>query len=330
VAKRLGFEVVLDPRTAGDPMLAALTAADTLDGAIARSPLDISPPTDDRPFFFHTVPLGRALRFAATDQGNVSFNIAAVLVLVGGVAVAVGFTGASLAGLAAIRRRHPDDGAVQASDAIFFAAIGLGYVLVEISELERLTMFLGHPTLGLVVVLFGLLLSSGAGSFAVGRWPLAGPRAARAAPLLIIPAVLLASGALTTAVLPALWRLETSWRILIALALLAPIGLVMGTAFPRGLELAKAKAPAATPWLWAINGAASVLGSLAAVLVSISAGISAAFWSGTAAYVLAAAAGLRMAGPVSSGPGISSPLVAKPPSRLPTARWRRPRAAGRP
>ncbi len=302
VATRLGFEVVLDPHASTDPTLAALTAPDTLAGAVARSPLDISPPTDDRPFFFHTVPLARALRFTTMDQGNVSFNIAAVLVLVGGLAVAAGFTAACLAGVVAVRRRHPEDGAIRASDAIFFAAIGLGYILVEISQLQRLTVFLGHPTLGLVVVLFALLLSSGVGSFAVGRWSVAGCRATRAAPLLIIPAVLLAFGALTPAVIAPLWGLETPWRILIAVALLTPIGLVMGMAFPRGLDLVRPRVPAATPWLWAINGAASVLGSLAAVLVSISAGVSAAFWSGTAAYLLAAAAGLRMAGPVSDRP----------------------------
>ncbi len=301
VATRLGFEVALDPHTIIDRTLAALSAPDTLAGAIAASPLDISPPTDDRPFFFHTVPLGRALRLAATDQGNVSFNIAAVLVLVGGLVVAAGLTAAGLAGVVAVRRQHPEDGGVRASDAIFFAAIGLGYILVEISQLQRLTVFLGHPTLGLVVVLFALLLSSGAGSFAVSRRSGAGSRAARVAPLVIIPAVILAFGALTPAVIAPLQGLETPWRIVIAIALLAPIGVVMGMAFPWGLELVRLRAPGATPWLWALNGAASVLGSLGAILVSISVGVSAAFWSGAAAYLVAAAAGVRMAGPISDG-----------------------------
>jgi hypothetical protein len=118
----------------------------------------------------------------------------------------------------------------------------------------------------------------------------------------VIPVVLLAFGALTPIAIPSLWALSTPWRILIALALLAPIGFAMGMAFPRGLELVRPRAPAGTPWLWAVNGVASVLGSLAAVLVSISAGISAAFWSGTAAYVIAAAAGVRMAGRISARP----------------------------
>jgi hypothetical protein len=295
VVTRLGFDVLLDPRTSADPVLAALASPDTLADAVAHSPLDISPPTDDRPFFFHTVPLERALRFAAVDQGNVSFNIAAVLVLVGGFAVTAGFSIACVAGVIAVRRRHPTQGAITAADAIFFAAIGLGYILVEVSQLERLTVVLGHPTLGLVVVLFALLLSSGIGSFAVGRWPM-GSGVARAAPIMLAPLVLFVFGVLTPKAIPSIWPLATAWRIAIAVAVLTPIGFAMGMVFPRGLEMVRARAPAATPWLWAINGATSVLGSLAAVLVSISAGISTAFWSGAVAYVVAAAAALWMAG----------------------------------
>src|SRR5207249_9135723 len=123
------------------------------------------------------------------------------LVLVGGFALTAGLTIACLAGVIAVRRRHPEHGAITVADAIFFAAIGLGYILVEISQLERLTVVLGHPTLGLVVVLFALLLSSGAGSFAVSRRSGAGSRPARVAPLVIIPAVILAFGALTPAVI---------------------------------------------------------------------------------------------------------------------------------
>ena len=303
VATRLGFDVLLDPRTSADPVLTAIASPETLAAAVARSPLDISPPIDDRPFFFHTVPVGRALRFAAIDQGNVSFNTTAVLVLTVGFAVTAGLAIACVAGVLAVRRRHPVEGAITIADAIFFAAVGLGYILVEVSQLERLTVVLGHPTLGLVVVLFALLLSSGLGSFAVGRWPMGASRIARAAPVILTPLMLFVFGALTPNAIPALWPLTTAWRIAIAVAMLAPIGFAMGMVFPRGLEIARSRAPAATPWLWAINGVTSVLGSLAAVLVSISAGISMAFWSGAVAYMVAATAVFWMAGPSSRAAG---------------------------
>jgi hypothetical protein len=89
--------------------------------------------------------------------------------------------------------------------------------------------------------------------------------------------------------------LPTPLRILLAVAILTPIGLAMGTAFPRGLQLATRRTSAGAPWLWAVNGAASELASLLAVVVSITVGVSATFWLGVAMYVVAAALGLRIA-----------------------------------
>jgi hypothetical protein len=294
LAGRLGFEVALEPGGGADPGLAALTDARTLDDAIAASPLDISPPTDDRPFFFHTVPLGRALRLALVDQANVSFNVAAIVVLVGALAVVGGLIAAALL-VTVARRRRAGASLAPASHVLFFAAIGLGYILIEMALLHRLTVFLGHPTYGLVVVLFALLLSSGAGSLAVRRLPATNASWGPLAPVLALPVVLAVLGLLALPVTAAARGLETPLRIAVATGLLAPMGFVMGTAFPRGLQLVTRARPASGPWLWAINGAASVLGSLAAVVVSISAGVSATFWCGVAAYLLAAGAALRLA-----------------------------------
>jgi hypothetical protein len=166
-AARLGFELVLDPTGSTDPVLQALTAPESFTAALAASPFDISAPTDDRPFFFHTVPLATALRLAPVDQGNVSFNAAAVIVLVGALGVVAVPAGACFV-LPLLTGRT---GTVGMWPGGFFAAIGLGYILVELSQLQRLSVFLGHPTHGLVVVLFALLLASGAGSFAVRRPP---------------------------------------------------------------------------------------------------------------------------------------------------------------
>ncbi len=294
-AARLGFELVLDPAGSTDPVLQALTDPESFAAAVAASPLDIAAPTDDRPFFFHMVPLGRALRLAPVDQGNVSFNAAAVIVLVGALGVVALVTGACFA-LPLLRgRAAPGEVAARAWPGVFFAAIGLGYILVEISQLQRLSVFLGHPTHGLVVVLFALLLSSGAGSFAVRRPPGAPGLLAGARPLVALPAVLALFGAVTPALVAHGRGLPTPFRILLALAILTPIGFAMGTAFPRGLQLATRRTSVGAPWLWAVNGAASVLGSLLAVVVSISVGVSVTLWLGVAMYVGAAALGLRMA-----------------------------------
>ena len=299
VASRLGFEIALDPYEATDARLRDLSIPETFARAVAASPLDISPPTDDRPFFFHTVPLARALRFRLTDQGNASFNVAAVIVLVGALGVVAAFTGACVLVGVTRRRAAPGDDRVRLArrgwDAMFFAAIGLGYILVEVSQLQRLSVFLGHPMHALVVVLFALLSASGAGSFWVRHEPAAGTRAPWVRPLLGVPLVLVLFGWLTPVVIVNLRGLETPWRIAAAIALLAPIGFAMGMPFPRGLQIATRQTSSGAPWLWAINGATSVLGSLIAVLVSISIGVSATFWTGVVAYGVAAAVSLRMA-----------------------------------
>jgi hypothetical protein len=295
-AEALQFEVVLDPGIASDPLLAALTDPATFARAVAASPLDISPPTDERPFFFHTAPLRAVFRPALAEQGNVSFNVAAVVVLVGALGLAAVVTGACVVVPLVTMRRAPAGGGVRPAEGLYFTAIGLGFILVEISQLQRLSVFLGHPTLGLVVALFTLLLASGAGSFAVRRGVGTASGVGAVRPLLLLPPVLVAFGLLTPPVVSGLRALPTPGRILVAAILLAPIGAAMGAAFPRGLDLATRRSTAGAPWLWAINGAASVFGSLLAVLVSISAGVSAAYWLGVAAYAVAAATGLRLAG----------------------------------
>jgi hypothetical protein len=168
---------------------------------------------------------------------------------------------------------------------LYFAAIGLGFMLIEISQLQRLTIFLGHPAYSLSVVLFSLLVSSGLGSLSTGRVP-AVPGAARRR-LVATIVLLLAFGFLTPLIAHQFEASATPTRIALAIAILCPVGFCMGMAFPLGMKLALQRAPQLAPWFWGINGAASVCASVLAVVIAIGAGISAAFWTGTACYVVA-------------------------------------------
>jgi predicted membrane-bound spermidine synthase len=170
---------------------------------------------------------------------------------------------------------------------VFFIAIGLGFMLIETSQMQRLIIALGHPTYALSVVLFGLLLSSGAGSYLTARVPDDEVRRAGARRLLLLLAVLVIFGAVTPAVVRATAAASTPMRIAAALALLFPIGIVMGMAFPLGMKLASVRAATLTPWLWGLNGAASVFASVLSVCIALTWSISAAFWTGCLAYVMA-------------------------------------------
>jgi predicted membrane-bound spermidine synthase len=164
----------------------------------------------------------------------------------------------------------------------FFASIGLGFMLIEISQMQRLIIFLGHPTYSLSVVLFALLVASGIGSYLSGWLP------ARGGMLFgLLLAVLTVFGGASGSVIGAFQDSTTPVRILAAVAILFPPGLLMGTAFPLGMRLAAARAPALTPWLWGVNGAMSVCASVLAVVIALSWGIAAAFWTGVGCYLLA-------------------------------------------
>ena len=171
----------------------------------------------------------------------------------------------------------------------YFLAIGAGFMMVEIAQMQRLMIYLGHPTYGLVVVLFTLLLSSGIGSGWSHRLdPVAGRGGMGC--LVILVFLLALCGVLTPAVLSASRWAVTPVRIAVAVALLSPPGFLMGTAFPLGLRRVSDVRGALTPWLWGCNGAASVFASVLAVALSMAWGISVTFWTGVACYAAAAAA----------------------------------------
>jgi len=99
--------------------------------------------------------------------------------------------------------------------------------------------------------------------------------------------VLVVFGALTPLTIRQYSAASTPLRIAVSVAILAPLGFFMGMAFPIGMARAMRERPALTPWLWGINGAASVCASVLAVVIALGAGISAAFWVGAACYALA-------------------------------------------
>jgi hypothetical protein len=249
--------------------------------------VNIAPPTDDSPFFFHMLRprdlLGletwrAALRGSLADVQAVGVLGVLLLTVVGLTVLCI------VVPLALTSDRGLLAGA--APLFVFFAGIGFGFMLVEISQMQRLIIFLGHPTYGLSVVLFAMLASSGVGSLAAGRLRAAGVRAAL--PLLLLVVVLGVFGIVTPFVVRAFEAATTIVRIAVAVGLLLPIGFLMGMAFPLGMRAAAGRAATLTPWLWGINGATSVCASVIAIVIALQWGIAAAFWTGVACYVAAA------------------------------------------
>jgi hypothetical protein len=172
---------------------------------------------------------------------------------------------------------------------LYFVAVGVGYILVEIAFIQRFVLFLGHPTYALTVVIFLLLLSSGAGSLISRRW-LASAKLAWM-PLTLIVAALAADLFFLPHALAVWVGMEFGYRLMVSAALLIPLGFVMGMPFPTGLRALGAAAAQsgenAVEWAWAMNAGASVLGSVLAMVIAIELGLTATLACGMVAYVVA-------------------------------------------
>jgi hypothetical protein len=251
---------------------------------------NVSPVTDNAPFFFFTLKPGQILGQQGRHSVDWKVNLG-VLVLI--LVLAISFV-AVLGFLILPLALH--GGRQSPVPLLYFVAVGLGYILVEIAFIQRFVLFLGHPTYALTVVIFLLMLSSGAGSLFSRRWL---PRTQMAwMPLVLVILALVANVFFLPWALPAWVGLSFGYRLVVSGLLLAPLGFVMGMPFPTGLRALAARpvfevpagvseADNAVEWAWAMNAAASVLGSVLAMVIAIQFGLTATLACGVGAYLVA-------------------------------------------
>ena len=167
------------------------------------------------------------------------------------------------------------------------AALGTGFIVVEVVLVQKCVLFLGHPVYALTVVLFAVLLWSAVGSWLAGRVSDEdAPRALRTMLLAVASLVVLAAFGLAP-IFYGLVQLATPLRILITVLALCPLGLALGMPMPTGIRLLAGRAPELVPWAWGVNGAASVLGSVGAVALAMRWGFDVALLTAAALYVAA-------------------------------------------
>jgi hypothetical protein len=289
---RLQFETMLTPSVTTDPLFVPLTGPTTPHELLAAHPVNIAAPTDDSPFFFQMLRLRDMLRLDLLGADKSSPNMQAVVVL-GGLLITV-MTLSALCIVVPLLMMGPRQSFAGAGTLVaFFAAIGLGFMLIETAIMQRMIVMLGHPTYGLSVVLFTLLLSSGTGSYLTRNVSVESLRRQGVARLVILIAVLAVTGAAVPVVAAQFSAGTTLVRIASAVMLLFPAGVMMGMAFPLGMKLAGAYAPSLTPWFWGINGACSVCATVLAIAIALTTTISMAFWAGAICYVVALVSFMR-------------------------------------
>ena len=280
------------PSAPGDNPFSLLIAGNDPWAFADSYPYNVAPVNDNAPFFFFTLKTRQAFGDEGLRQGidwkvNLGVLVLGMVLVISLIAVLVFLIVPMLFG------GNRSLGSRRWISLLYFVSIGLGYILVEIAFIQRFVLFLGHPTYALTVVIFLLLLSSGAGSVFSRRWLQQTSRVRL--PLLLLVGAIIAYVMVLPALLGALVGLAFWVKVLVSALLLVPLGVVMGMPFPTGLralagptaELSGGASTNAVEWAWAMNAASSVLGSVLAMVIAIHWGLNTTLATGAAAYLAA-------------------------------------------
>ena len=276
-----GFKILLGPDVAYDAVTSTLLSGKA-DAAFFESlPENVAPSTDDNPFFFYTARLRDAFTASSSLYGNNNAAIALTRALVVLTLFACGYY--IILPFVRLARRMPLS--VLTPPVTYFSAIGMGFMLIEISQMQRLMVFLGHPVYSLGVVLFTILLFGGIGSATIGARP--ARQSAVIARVIALVATLVATGILTPLVTTWARSESTDMRILVSMLLLAPPAFGMGMMFPLGLNIWRRHSEL-LPFFWSANGITSMFASVLGMALSIEVGIANTYALGVCFYVVCA------------------------------------------
>ena len=286
-----GWKIPLSPRTPGTHLYERLVDAGAWSDFVRGQRHDLTPPTDDRPFFFYFLKggdlwkLDRHVAEAATANPALWILLTVAICLV---ALTGGFIVLPLWLFRRddLARAGPRGGRRTAAGLGFFALIGLAFITVEIALLQKLALFLGHPSYALVVVLFAILVATALGA-RVSRW-----HGWRGHAAVIGGVAVAALCVIYSLALPPLLGAWVAWPITlrapVAALLVAACGVPMGLLLPSGVAALSRRDPHLVPWAWGVNGATSVLGTIGATVLAIHAGFGTTLRAGGVLYVLAA------------------------------------------
>jgi hypothetical protein len=278
-------------------------------GFLRRYKYDITPATDDRPYFFHffkwrLLPEILALR----GQGGLALLEWGYLVLIAALLQAT-MASVVLIVLPLLGLRRPAGPLWPRSRmTVYFAVLGLAFLFIEIAFMQRFLLFLSHPLYAIAVVLCAFLVFAGLGSGYVSRLT---ERAGVTGYQYEGRPIVLAIAGIVLVALLYLWLLEPllQWclwlpqvtKIALTLVFIAPLAFCMGLPFPLGLARVARQMPDMLPWAWGINGCTSVLSAILATILAMHYGFTVVVKLALVLYVLAAVVGQGQAKGGSTG-----------------------------
>jgi hypothetical protein len=293
--RRFGFKTLLAPGwVPATPALGRIASSKSLgelQRAVADRLYDYSPPTDRRPYFFNILKPGSILAPEVTAKisggvvlGNLlASRTLAVLWMLSALLVTTIIIGPLW------RSGLPKLDRLSFGHAVaYFALIGLGFMLVQIPLMQRFSVYLGHPTYAVAVILFSMILMAGIGSLLSDLIPVEASRRWMILIPLGIAAILLVTTLSIQSIIDSTIRLGLFPRCAIVVALVGTAALPLGLCFPVGLRLVRRLSGDAMPWMWGVNGAFGVLASVSAVGISMWGSIHMSLFAATIAYALLA------------------------------------------
>ncbi|MGA9720840.1 MAG: hypothetical protein WBQ86_00165 [Candidatus Binatus sp.] len=290
-AKLYGFNLLIAPgRTPAIPLFAAILRSKSraeLSAATRDPSYDFSPPTDERPYFFSMLKpralltIGGLKRHWGVSAGGNLIATATMLVLT---AIALTLVAAMILwplwrfGVPNMRQ------GTFAASILYFSLIGFGFMMIQIPYMQRFSVYLGHPTYAIAVILFSMILFTGIGSWISDYAPVeARPSIIYGIALLIAVAVLVITLS-TQLIIDRTIQFQIFARCLIVVAMIGPLSLLLGFCFPIGMRLVSRVSESAMPWMWGVSGAAGVLSSVLAVALSMWVGIQMSLFVAVACY----------------------------------------------
>ena len=256
---------------------------------------DVRPPNDDRPFFFNTSKIAALLESFSLRTGMEEmrrYNFDAVFILF--ILLLLAIVALLLFVLVPLRLAWKAGGPapLPLGPLTYFVWVGLGFILIEVVLIQRYNLYLGHPVYSLAVILVSVLAFSGVGSAITGLVP------DKHLKSFLALACTLAIGMAIGLQWAWPWFLEQTLglalptRIGLAVVSLIPVGLVLGMPYPTALRLVSKRHADKLPWIWAVNGAASVLGSILAFAMAMAVGFQTVMVIGAICYAAALMTGM--------------------------------------
>lgn len=250
----------------------------------------ISPVTDASPYLFQFYnPLHKSTYRQEVDPMAAALYQSSASSLLLALAMAVGLSVAFILAPLWIKKRRSRSGtplAIGLPQAIYFACLGVGFMALEVPLAQVLALYLGHPVYGFSVVLVSLLVASGAGSQLVQRFPVTRPKVC-----LLIAALIAALAAALFPLVHGTIHWPDALRFAAAVVLVVACGLPMGFPLALGVRSLGRGDTDSVAWAWAVNGAASVIGSCLVMILMVFFSSQACLVLATGCYALAALTG---------------------------------------